>query len=234
MLYIYLTTNKINGKKYIGQHKGEINDNYLGSGIELKLAIKKYGKENFKKEILCICKNQEDLDLQEKKFIEKYDAVKSEDFYNIAEGGRGGNKCAGLSKEEELNRRKKISEAMKGKKNPFYGKGFKKEEHPLWGKHHREESKEKMRKAKRGKTLTEEHKKKISLNSKFSIPIDMYDINNNYIKTFRSKREVNIFLGLSPNSTYRLSQFIKENKVYHNYIFKESHRPVSTILGSEE
>lgn len=34
--YIYLTTNLINGKKYIGQHYGEIDDCYLGSGNTLK------------------------------------------------------------------------------------------------------------------------------------------------------------------------------------------------------
>lgn len=37
--FIYITTNLINGKKYIGQKKG-YNDTYLGSGKILKLAIK--------------------------------------------------------------------------------------------------------------------------------------------------------------------------------------------------
>lgn len=41
--FIYITTNLINGKKYIGQKKG-YNDTYLGSGKILKLAIKKYGR----------------------------------------------------------------------------------------------------------------------------------------------------------------------------------------------
>ena len=59
--YVYLTTNLINNKKYIGQHYGEINDSYLGSGHIILDAIKKYGKENFKKEILKICKDYEDL-----------------------------------------------------------------------------------------------------------------------------------------------------------------------------
>ena len=47
---IYKTENKINGKIYIGKHiTNTIGDNYLGSGIYLLNAIKKYGKENFKK-----------------------------------------------------------------------------------------------------------------------------------------------------------------------------------------
>lgn len=85
--YIYLTTNLINGKKYIGQHKGEINDSYLGSGVLLTKALEKYGKENFKKEILEICNSREEADEKEKFYIQKYSAVESEMFYNLQEGG---------------------------------------------------------------------------------------------------------------------------------------------------
>ena len=60
--FIYITTNLINGKQYIGQHKGDGNDNYLGSGDEIKLAIKKYGKKNFKRETICVAKTKEELD----------------------------------------------------------------------------------------------------------------------------------------------------------------------------
>jgi hypothetical protein len=46
--YIYITTNKLNGKRYIGQHQSKDWDyKYFGSGIYLKRAIKKYGLENF-------------------------------------------------------------------------------------------------------------------------------------------------------------------------------------------
>lgn len=57
--YIYMTTNKITGMKYIGKHYGELDDKYLGSGTILKRAISKYGKDNFEKTILFISENEE-------------------------------------------------------------------------------------------------------------------------------------------------------------------------------
>ena len=56
---IYKTTNLINGKIYVGMHSTDnLNDGYLGSGWILKQAIKKYGKENFKREVLLVLSNR--------------------------------------------------------------------------------------------------------------------------------------------------------------------------------
>lgn len=93
MYEIYITTNLINGKKYIGQHLKSTTkkyDYYLGSGILLKQAIQKYGKENFKKEILCLCETQEEANEKEKEYILQYNAVEGSNFYNIASGGQDG------------------------------------------------------------------------------------------------------------------------------------------------
>ena len=91
MYEIYLTTNLVNGKKYIGQHKlTKVRDYYLGSGKIIKQAIKKYGYQNFKKERLEICNTLEEANIREQYWISFYDAVDSEEFYNLAKGGSTG------------------------------------------------------------------------------------------------------------------------------------------------
>ena len=52
--YIYKIVNNLNQKVYIGKHSQIANkkDNYFGSGVLLKKAIEKYGKNNFTKEII--------------------------------------------------------------------------------------------------------------------------------------------------------------------------------------
>lgn len=88
---VYCTTNLVNGKKYIGQHrcKSKEFDGYLGSGATLSKAIDKYGKENFIRETVCESKDEDDLNELEKYYIEYYGADKSDLFYNTTEGGSG-------------------------------------------------------------------------------------------------------------------------------------------------
>lgn len=87
---IYKTRNLINGKEYIGKHITEnLDDEYLGSGILLSKALKKYKKENFKKEILFVFDNEIDMENQEKCLVtEEY--CSRDDTYNILPGGQGG------------------------------------------------------------------------------------------------------------------------------------------------
>jgi len=89
--YIYETTNLVNGKKYIGKHQAtEFEGNkYLGSGMVLKSAINKYGKENFEVEMLESCNSVRKINNREKYWIEERDAVNSDSYYNIANGGQG-------------------------------------------------------------------------------------------------------------------------------------------------
>lgn len=93
MYFVYMTTNNVNGKRYIGKRAGNPEGrerNYLGSGKYLKLAIEKYGRENFSREVLITTSTEEENRDAERLLIEQYDAVNSPDFYNICEGAGGG------------------------------------------------------------------------------------------------------------------------------------------------
>jgi len=89
--YIYLTENLINNKKYIGKHTGLLDDSYIGSGMLLKQAIEKHGVENFKKVILQIVDTEDELDKAEIEWISKFNAANDKNFYNLTDGGTGGN-----------------------------------------------------------------------------------------------------------------------------------------------
>ena len=109
--YVYLTTNLINNKQYVGEHHtNNINDDYLGSGTYLLRSIKKHDKSNFKKEILEYFNNkQEAIDNQEK-YIIQYNTL-TPNGYNISP--KGGHHCKDSISEET---RKKISDTKKGYK----------------------------------------------------------------------------------------------------------------------
>lgn len=87
---IYKTTNKIDGKYYIGKHQtSNIDDSYLGSGKALVKAIKKYGRNNFYKEVLFVFDNELDMNNKEKEIVDE-DFVNSRNTYNLTIGGEGG------------------------------------------------------------------------------------------------------------------------------------------------
>lgn len=143
-MIIYKTTNTVNGKFYIGKDKHN-NPNYLGSGKRLNDAIKCYGKENFKKEVLEHCDTYEQMSEREIYWIRELESLHP-NGYNLALGGDGGDtisnhpkrdliaenhsnwmkennpmKSRSKTQEEIDNWRESYGDKWRGEHNPNYG-----------------------------------------------------------------------------------------------------------------
>jgi hypothetical protein len=90
--YIYRTTNNITKQVYIGKKQGRYTNQYLGSGLHLKRAIKKFGVYAFRVDMIAQAESQEELNRLEKSLIAWYrKELGRKEVYNIANGGDGGN-----------------------------------------------------------------------------------------------------------------------------------------------
>lgn len=157
--YVYITHNKINGKIYIGQRKGEYDKNYFGSGRMIRRALKKYTKENFENYVIDYCETLEDANNKEIYWISKYNSFYKSGFgYNLAIGGGFGDAVSGFTDEQKEQWRRNVSENTKAslnkpevrnklqnaaKGNHNFG-DVKGENHPMYGKKHSEETKRKI------------------------------------------------------------------------------------------
>ena len=175
--YVYLITNLINGKQYIGDHSIDNlkRDYYLGSGQIIKSAIRKCGRKNFKKEIIKFFPTkQEAFDAQEK-YIKEYNTLVP-DGYNISpKGGLNVVGCCSDEMKRKISLRHKgkiISEeqkrltsiALKGRiKSDEERKNLSKS---LMGHKLSEETKNKIREKHKGKKVSDETKNKISQSTK--------------------------------------------------------------------
>jgi hypothetical protein len=156
--FVYKTTNKKNGKFYIGIHStNDLNDGYLGSGTILKSSIKKNGKENFKLEYLEFFENYEDLREAEKKLVNE-ELLKNPKCINLVYGGGGGfispngarlgGIMAGKLRKERLinnpEEREKYIESFRERRKEWELEGKIKSPPNWYGKKHKEESKRKI------------------------------------------------------------------------------------------
>ena len=180
--YVYKTTNLINNKFYIGVHasKKEHDLNYFGSGIAINRAIKKYGIENFKNEILSYHESLEEAYSTERILVNTK-LINQPDCYNMVCGGIGGN-GENLMTPENLIRMKsprsdeeknKISKSLKGK--CYLTKdGRKRISDSLRGNthakgmtyNHTDEAREAISQSRLGKKMSEETKRKCRENRK--------------------------------------------------------------------
>jgi group I intron endonuclease len=107
--FIYKTTNVINNKYYYGVHSTtDLDDGYLGSGVALRKAIAKHGKESFKREIIEFFATREEAFSHEQMMIDE-SVVADRSSYNMCLGGNGAVGTLIPSQES----RKKRSDSMK-------------------------------------------------------------------------------------------------------------------------
>lgn len=160
--YVYKTTDKTNGKIYIGKSCYRANwEEYLGSGVLLKEAVKQKGKENFEKEILQEYETEDEAFEGEKYYIALLNSRNRSIGYNIVKGGNGAaenrhshsqNYYNAIHSEEYREKKRKLS-------------------HQMWDNMTEEEYKERCRKAK--EKWTEERKAQRSkmMKERFSDPV---------------------------------------------------------------
>ncbi len=108
-MIIYKITNLINSKIYIGKDSKN-NPDYMGSGVYIRRAIKKYGIENFTKEIVEYC-THDNINEREIFWIDYHKSTKSKIGYNRTKGGDGGNTFECNENTDAL--RKKLSDIQK-------------------------------------------------------------------------------------------------------------------------
>ena len=166
--YIYLTTNLINNKKYVGRKSSNtfVKD-YFGSGRHLQAAVNKYGKENFSVEILEKIDDSSLLIPREMYWIAHYNAVDDDNFYNHSPGGLhegwvpgDGNiakteYCRKLNSEKHKSK-KQSPEAIENRVSKIRG-----ENHWSYGKPRSEETRKKISDTLTGTKLSAETRRKI-------------------------------------------------------------------------
>jgi group I intron endonuclease len=190
---VYLTTNLINNKIYVGkQSTYNLNDGYLGSGKYLLRAIKKYGKENFKRDILFYCLSETDAYFIENSIVDIH-FINRDDSYNIKCGGKGG--MLGCTWTDEAKQIASINKKGIPKPNGF---------------------KEKLSIINKGKTLSDECKRKLS-EANIGKKQSQETINKKNMKAIGSKRSEETKLKMSLATKTRPKQtkfFTKAIKIY--------------------
>ena len=182
---IYLVTNNLNGKQYVGQTI--VAKNKVGHGKLMTMAYAKHGKENFTYDVICSGLNNKSILNFTERFWIKVINSRLPNGYNIEHGGSSKDKVSdetreklrialtGHKKSEETKdkmRGKKVSNETKAKlaaarKTWSYSKESKaKMSASQKGRILSKETKEKICEARKKQIITEEHKQKLSIAAK--------------------------------------------------------------------
>lgn len=119
--YFYKITNKLNGKFYLGVRTSKglpEKDYYMGSGTAIRAAIRKYGKENFSREIIKCFDTQEEAYEYERQHVTLKEVL-DPNCYNMQIGGVGGTKGAILVEKDG-----NVTRILPGSEKEFFEKGY--------------------------------------------------------------------------------------------------------------
>jgi group I intron endonuclease len=158
-MIIYKAVFRRDGRMYVGQTKDfekRFGTHKYKNSLFARY-LRKYGVGAFVWNVLKSCSSQKEANFWERYYIQRFNTFNKSKGFNLTAGGVGGDTFSGRPEEQKRKWRAGQSQAMKGTNNPFYGR------------HHSEETIEKIRKALKGRKclpFSEEHKRKLSKASK--------------------------------------------------------------------
>lgn len=237
---VYMHTNKIDGKKYIGQAKGDPrkrwSSGYKGCTFFFN-AIKKYGWDNFEHVVLADNLTLDEANLCEKMFISLYRTTDRNFGYNIQSGGKNCNHSEETKQKLSRARMGRFTgkdnpnygnHKLAGKNNPNYGKNWNAgENNYFYGKKHTPETIAIIRAKNIGRVHSEEEKAKRrkSLKGKqagilhHSIkPVLQFDRNGIFVKEWEYINQARDCLGIDPSTIIRCCK--GRQKTAGGYIWK--------------
>lgn len=165
---VYVHTNKINGKKYVGQTCQKPEKRWNGGkgykdNVYFSNAIQKYSWDNFEHEIIASNLTKEEADNFERILIKKLSSTNPSRGYNLQDGGSHGQPSE-LSRENirKAAQKRNENEEWRIKQSESHIGLQVREKNGMYGKKHSEKSKEKMREASTGKHPSKETKQKMT------------------------------------------------------------------------
>ena len=227
---IYMHTSP-SGKRYVGQTSKDLKvrwrngSGYIGNTYFYR-AIKKYGWENIKHEILCVVHSEKMAHLFERYYIAKFDTTDRKKGYNLTLGGEG---TLGHVVSEEA--RKKISEATTGntwdeQRKKDWSSRVKGKNNPMYGRRHSPETIALMSANRAKVPFTEEMREKktailLEATKKRQVSIRQLDLNGNLIATYDSYSEAEQKTGFGHGSIWKACNGILDQSYGYRWEFQD-------------